>query len=1204
MQLVYFFGDGGSDGDPERRDILGGKGASLAALTRAGLPVPPGFTISVECCARWLEAGGAWPDGLKDDIGEGIRRLEAACGMEFGSGDEPLLVSVRSGAEVSMPGMMDTILNCGMSTEKEPFDELIECVEAVFASWNSPRAIAYRKDRGIEGLSGTAVTVQAMFPSHVSGIVFTENPNDPNASEIVIESSYGLGEAIVSGEVDPDNFVLNRDDLSVKRTYVGRKDRIIPAAGDSSDPRADQPSLTDEQIRELAGIALGVEELFGFPVDVEWGLADGRFSLLQARRIRRSQAQSRDLLLQSIRTALGAELSAGRGPWVLHNLSETLAHPTWLTWSVQERFMSGSGGFGAMYRLAGFAPGRSIETRGPVRLVAGKIYMDVSLASELFFENYPFKYDMNLLKRDPDAAQSPPTIPAGTFRSRAAVARKIARVDSRLRQMAAVLDGELNDRIIPEFAGWCRDEKRRDLEQIDDKGLAALWRSRECRVMDEFAPQSLLPSLIVGMAMAELEAFVAENFWDAEEDAAELAAMLSAAPSPDKTLKANAGLFDIVQGRITVDQWLDQYGHRGPDELDLASPRWRETPDEVAEMARRLEGGQNPMELHHAHVEQIAARTQELRSQLTGAGREHFDNLLAVLRKYIPFREDGKYYLMLGYDLLRSVAIEAGRRLGIGEGVFYLTASELCESLSGGELHEEKIAQRKDDYRTESRIVLPRVIDESAIESLGRAPEHNAAESYDAYELSAGVASGPVRIVNSLRDAGDPGRGYVLVCRSTDPAWTPLFVNAAALVLECGGALSHGAIVAREMGIPAVVLPEATNLLQEGRIVSVDGHNGSVGELRAEGELEKRGAAPDDVRISSAIAPPPRSARERAAGRLRNISLAVWGAYLLAMLCWPDDWLYLPSLRLLDAILWPIAANWGMIAVVAISGGGLAAVTMIMQRFMVDNRQLSEARRRAALLMTEAAGLPADSPRREALKSVAAPVNVRLLGAAMLPIGLLLGPMILMFLWFPVRVDPASWNAAPGTPVRVVASVDCSYDGAVKLSPQAPAYMSDTSPAECAPPPVAAALEQLVKAPEELWREIIDSEKPVSQLRAELTDRLTAGLEPQNVMWEIKTPSGAQGVFPVSISTRGADPLVLNIVLGDRCPPEPTEVFADGSAPVRSARVIYPPPATKRFFWTPLAWLGDNQWDAGWLITYLLAYLPVMFCLRWILRIA
>jgi len=1203
-QRVYSFGDGRSQGAPDRRDILGGKGASLAELTRAGLPVPPGFTIAVECCESYLSAGGVWPEGLQDEIRDAIGLLEDSCGQKFGLGDNPLLVSVRSGAEVSMPGMMDTILNCPRPDDGAPFDALFKCIEAVFNSWNSPRAKAYRSERSISGLAGTAVTVQAMFPSRVSGVVFTANPNNPESDEIVIEASYGLGEAIVSGEVDPDNFVLARDDLTVKRRYIGRKDRVIPASGDTSTPQSDQPSLTDAQITELARIALGVEDLFGFAVDVEWGLVDGRFALLQARRIKFSQAHSQELMLQSLRTALGSEIRQGRGPWVLHNLSETLAHPTWLTWSVQERFMSGGGGFGALYRLAGFEPSESIRDRGPVRLIAGKIYMDASLASELFFEDYPFEYDMNLLRWDPDAAQSPPTVPSGNLRSRAAAGRKVARVDWRLKEMSLTLERDLNERVIPEFVQWCRDEKQRVLGEMTNEQLSVLWKSREHRVMDGFAPQSLLPSLITGRALAELRAFVAENFWDVDEDADELAGMLSAAPDPDKTLQANAGLFAIASGDMTVQEWLGQYGHRGPDELDLASPRWRETSDQVAAMARSLEGGQDPMALHHAHRDDVEVRTESLRGRLSGARREHFDRLLDLLRRYIPFREDGKYYLMLGYDLLRDLALEASGRLDIGDDVFFLTASELCEALEAGAVNEEKIVQRKEDYRAESRIVLPRFIGESEIDSLGRPVEHDTAESYDAYELSAGVASGPVKIVTSPRDAGDLGRGYILVCRSTDPGWRPLFVNAAGLVLECGGTLSHGAIVAREMGIPAVVLPDATNLLADGQVVSVDGHSGRVGKL---GACEStRGPSPDDVRISSAHEPPPASARERTAAKLRNISLLVWGVYLLAMLCWPDQWLYQPSLAVLDRILWPVVVAWGMPAVVALVAGSLAAITMILQRLLADNRQLQEAKRRAGLLMSQAADLPVDSPRRAALRAAAAPVNVRMLAAAMLPIGLLLGPMIMTFLWFPARVDPASWNAPPGSTVTVYASVDCSHRQAVTLTTSSPGSVIDSWPDGGKLPEIAKTLDRLasVDTSDKIWGYVDSSDRSRSQLQADLKKQLSDGLQPQDIWWKIKTPSDFDGSFTVTVSTEGCSPMELDVVLGNSCPPAPSEVTGPDESPIRSLRVKYPAPRARRIFWTPLAWFGDNQWDPGWLLTYLAAYLPVMFLTRWILRVA
>jgi hypothetical protein len=321
---------------------------------------------------------------------------------------------------------------------------------------------------------------------------------------------------------------------------------------------------------------------------------------------------------------------------------------------------------------------------------------------------------------------------------------------------------------------------------------------------------------------------------------------------------------------------------------------------------------------------------------------------------------------------------------------------------------------------------------------------------------------------------------------------------------------------------------------------------------------------------------------------------------------WPVEWLYQPSLAMLDKVLWPIAAAWGMPAVVVVVAGSLAALTMIAQRLLVDNRQLREAKRRSAALMREVARLPAGSPRRMALARLAAPVNVRLLAAAMLPISLLLGPMIMTFLWFPVRVDPASWNAAPGATVRVVASVDCSHRRPVTLQAASPAYLAKGSPTKCKLPPIAESLDQLAAAdaPDELWDDVVDSDKSRPELRAALKKHIAAGLPPQNVMWEIKTPPDAEGSFPVTILTRGAKPLKLEIVLGNRCPPAPAEVIADTESPIKSARVIYPPSETRRIFWTPLAWFGNNQWDAGWLLTYLLAYLPVMFCLRWILRIA
>ncbi|NLF30068.1 MAG: hypothetical protein GX591_04175, partial [Planctomycetes bacterium] len=295
---TFFFGEGDSEGDPARKDELGGKGASLAAMSRAGLPVPPGFTLSVACCAYVHAHGGAWPDGLDAEVRRAVARLERVTGRRFGEGAEPLLVSVRSGAAVSMPGMMDTLLNCGLQPSlagqvrdrerlaevyaqfarqfamvvgglesravqdaggweqvaslceqrtgrpfpRSPWDALRECIDAVFRSWDNQRAVVYRRAHGLTALAGTAVTVQAMFPSEVSGIAFTANPARPQARQIVIESAYGLGESVVSGDVTPDHFIVEPDPLRITERTIGHKAARMAALGDrTTDHDPDRP---------------------------------------------------------------------------------------------------------------------------------------------------------------------------------------------------------------------------------------------------------------------------------------------------------------------------------------------------------------------------------------------------------------------------------------------------------------------------------------------------------------------------------------------------------------------------------------------------------------------------------------------------------------------------------------------------------------------------------------------------------------------------------------------------------------------------------------------------------------------------------------------------------------------------------------------------------------------------------------------------
>src|SRR5438128_5293161 len=186
QRMIYFFGDGHADGGDDVKHLVGGKGASLADMTKAGLNVPPGFTISAECCELYFQNGRQWPADLEEQVRTSLARLEAMAGRLFGRGDDPLLVAVRSGAAESMPGMMDTILNVGS------WEQLVDAINAVFNSWNNDRAIAYRRHHHIEGLLGTAVTVQMMCPAEISGVMFTADPASLSGDKILIEAAFGL----------------------------------------------------------------------------------------------------------------------------------------------------------------------------------------------------------------------------------------------------------------------------------------------------------------------------------------------------------------------------------------------------------------------------------------------------------------------------------------------------------------------------------------------------------------------------------------------------------------------------------------------------------------------------------------------------------------------------------------------------------------------------------------------------------------------------------------------------------------------------------------------------------------------------------------------------------------------------------------------------------------------------------------------------
>jgi pyruvate,water dikinase len=253
-------------------------------------------------------------------------------------------------------------------------------------------------------------------------------------------------------------------------------------------------------------------------------------------------------------------------------------------------------------------------------------------------------------------------------------------------------------------------------------------------------------------------------------------------------------------------------------------------------LAQMRSGGGRPLEqMHRENVGKMREAVRELPSKLAQWGgsslREEIECDLREARELLPYRETGKHYLMMGYELIRLVVVELGRRWRLGNDIFYLLLDELERWEAACDELRPAIERRKVRWKSVQRLDLPDVVDSEHLEKLGLPPVIENAQELAGDAVSSGVATGVARIVFNPREVGQLGKDYVLVCPSTDPGWTPLFVNARGLVVERGGVLSHGAIVARDFGIPAVVCPHATTLLQDGEKIRVDGNQGRITKL-------------------------------------------------------------------------------------------------------------------------------------------------------------------------------------------------------------------------------------------------------------------------------------------------------------------------------------------------------------------------------------
>ncbi len=481
--------------------LVGGKAANLGRLVRAGFPVPEGFVVTTRAWEAHGLVGWAWaPNRIIPRLGTPLAHADNSDGTgQEQHGLKPILQAESASSAESMPSLVaeeirsayrtlgspvvavrssataEDMAGASMAGQYETFlnvqgeQALLDAIQSCWASLAAPRVQTYLREHGIDASRvAMAVIVQRQVSADEAGVLFTTNPHDARSREMLLEASWGLGETVVSGRVQPDVLRLERDTGRVLEAVIADK-QVYLAAGAKGEcaveeTRRRQPCLRGRDVYRLWQMARRVAEHFGCPQDIEWAIRGDEPYLLQSRPITTlAEAAACEEVLHAVQCHLRQQAAAGRGPWVLHNLAETLPHPTPLTWSIMKRFMSGSGGFGAMYRQAGFEPAPVVEREGFLDCIAGRIYMDVTRAPEMLFQDFPFAYDLEELKRNPDAAQPPPTRPCGSPLSRWKAGRKLAAVQARLDALSAGLEHELRDDLFAEMTAFVAGAKQTDL---------------------------------------------------------------------------------------------------------------------------------------------------------------------------------------------------------------------------------------------------------------------------------------------------------------------------------------------------------------------------------------------------------------------------------------------------------------------------------------------------------------------------------------------------------------------------------------------------------------------------------------------------------------------------------------------------------------------------------------------------------------------
>jgi pyruvate,water dikinase len=870
--------------EPELSEV-GGKGFSLMRMTQARLPVPPGFNLPVEFFEPWISELRSRPEwetlqnalrdpGSGDDLTSSSDALKVACeDLELdaeqrkeldeavASLPDDALLAVRSSspeedlAGASFAGGYETEL--GVTAETLP-----GALRSCFASAFDERVFVYKREQGFAvDDPRIAVIVQQQISSERAGVGFSLNPITNDYDEAVIDANWGLGESVVSGQVSPDHFVVNKVTRSIVEKQPGGKETSVWLQDDGGtvekpDPRTDEFSLSEAELLEIVDMISQVEELYGQPMDTEWAYAEGKLYMLQARPItayiplvpemRTEPEEDRILYLDAALTE-GLTTNAPIAPMTLDWLFKSVA--IWgepfvgpievpADGDPHESLLFGTGGryyMNLSQLLTLFGAGNIAKLFGPADALLGE------LLENLDEDRYRAREPVDALRWGALARR----VPRALWHSRRFIGNMVygwwnpERFYHHYERAVGDAERKLKESANPDLPLNAVRRKHDDimgpaLSEFSFPALLVyfyyLWRLNRIFANESEENQQLADAIKTGLSGNEavdisMQLYRLTRMLDPEDfdDLDDLASRLENRELAEEFMSA-------------WDEFVERYGFRGPGELDLANPRYGGEPRLALEqMSYMAESDFDPEKSREERVANRKDAYKQLLEKLDSRKGRQLKRTYEMIDMMGGTRDTPKYLMVLANGAFRNRALTEARRLvekgrlDKVEAIFHLTMDEISSANADPAYDLRAILQKRLPFYQKLQQVdsFPHLIDSRGRIGQVEAPQGDT-NVYTGLGISRGTATGRIKVLQTPREKSVE-KGDVLVAYTTDPGWTPLFLNAEAIILEVGGMLQHGGVVAREYGKPCVAgIQGVITKLKDGQKVEVDGTTGIV----------------------------------------------------------------------------------------------------------------------------------------------------------------------------------------------------------------------------------------------------------------------------------------------------------------------------------------------------------------------------------------